>query len=194
VALSLKQRRFVEFYLGRANGNATEAAKLAGYSERSAASVGSENLRKPDISAEISRRLDEAAMPAAEVLARLAAQARGSLADFIDLDVEEPDPETGEPVRRAWRLNLAKAEEAGLMPLVKTLAWTEHGPKLELHDAQAALGLLAKRHGLLTDRTEVSGPGGGPVQVEAAPDLSRLSGEELESLERLLTKAAADPG
>jgi phage terminase small subunit len=43
--LTEKQRRFVQHY----TGNATEAAKLAGYSEKSAYSVGQENLRKPVI-------------------------------------------------------------------------------------------------------------------------------------------------
>jgi phage terminase small subunit len=38
--LTLKQRRFVEAYCGEAAGNATQAAKLAGYSSRTARSQG----------------------------------------------------------------------------------------------------------------------------------------------------------
>lgn len=46
-----KQRRFIMAYLGEAKGNATEAARIAGYkgSENTLASVGKENLRKPHI-------------------------------------------------------------------------------------------------------------------------------------------------
>lgn len=45
--LSLKQKRFCEEYV--ISGNATEAAKKAGYSEKTAYSIGTENLKKPEI-------------------------------------------------------------------------------------------------------------------------------------------------
>src|SRR3546814_8117 len=47
MALTDKQRRFVEEYL--VDLNATQAAIRAGYSKKTAASIGEENLRKPDI-------------------------------------------------------------------------------------------------------------------------------------------------
>jgi phage terminase small subunit len=45
--LSEKQRKFCEHYAKL--GNATESAKLAGYSEKTAYSIGDENLRKPEL-------------------------------------------------------------------------------------------------------------------------------------------------
>ncbi len=45
--LSLKQKKFCEEYI--ISGNATEAAKKAGYSEKTARSQGAENLTKPYI-------------------------------------------------------------------------------------------------------------------------------------------------
>lgn len=45
--LTPKQQAFCDYYI--ASGNATEAAIKAGYSEKTARSVGSENLTKPDI-------------------------------------------------------------------------------------------------------------------------------------------------
>lgn len=45
--LTAKQRKFVEEYC--VDQNATQAAIRAGYSERTAASIGSENLTKPEI-------------------------------------------------------------------------------------------------------------------------------------------------
>ena len=45
--LSLKQQKFCEYYVQ--SGNATEAAKKAGYSEITAYSIGTENLKKPEI-------------------------------------------------------------------------------------------------------------------------------------------------
>ena len=55
--LTEKQRRFVDYYVE--TGNKTEAAKKAGYSEKTAASIGDENLRKPAIKAAIDARLKE---------------------------------------------------------------------------------------------------------------------------------------
>jgi hypothetical protein len=51
-----KQKQFVEAFCGDACGNATQAAKLAGYSDKSRASLaaqGAENLEKPKIQAAI---------------------------------------------------------------------------------------------------------------------------------------------
>ena len=47
----------VDYYVE--TGNKTEAAKKAGYSEKTAASIGDENLRKPAIKAAIDARLRE---------------------------------------------------------------------------------------------------------------------------------------
>ena len=49
MALTTKQRRFVEEYC--VDFNATQAAIRAGYSRSTAYSIGSENLRKPEIKA-----------------------------------------------------------------------------------------------------------------------------------------------
>lgn len=74
---SHRQTRFIEEYL--VDGNATQAAIRAGYSQRSAHSQGHENLRKPEISAEIARRreamTEKTAIDAAWVIRRLAAEA-----------------------------------------------------------------------------------------------------------------------
>ncbi|PBJ92088.1 hypothetical protein CMV24_29085 [Pseudomonas plecoglossicida] len=47
MALTAKQQRFVDEYLK--DLNATQAAIRAGYSKKTAASIGQENLRKPEI-------------------------------------------------------------------------------------------------------------------------------------------------
>lgn len=53
--LNPKQQRFVEEYL--IDMNATQAAIRAGYSEKTAAVIGAENLIKPNIQAELSKRI-----------------------------------------------------------------------------------------------------------------------------------------
>lgn len=55
MALTLLQQKFADLYIKL--GNATQAAKEAGYSEKTAYSIGNENLKKPEIKAYISERL-----------------------------------------------------------------------------------------------------------------------------------------
>ena len=57
MALTPKQQKFAEYYLE--TGNATESAKKAGSSEKTAYSIGNENLSKPEIKEYIQERLDE---------------------------------------------------------------------------------------------------------------------------------------
>ena len=47
MSLNQRQKKFCELYISC--GNATEAAKAAGYSEKTAYSIGAENLKKPEI-------------------------------------------------------------------------------------------------------------------------------------------------
>lgn len=58
--LSEKQRRFVEAYMGVAKGNATEAARIAGYKgdNNSLAVTGWQNLIKPKIKAALDIRVE----------------------------------------------------------------------------------------------------------------------------------------
>ena len=57
MSLTKKQKDFANFYIQL--GNQTEAAKKAGYSKKTAYSIGNENLKKPEIQAYISERLAE---------------------------------------------------------------------------------------------------------------------------------------
>lgn len=88
LSLTKKQLDFCEYYI--ATGNATEAAKLAGYSERTAYSIGSENLRKPEISEYIARRLEEEnskkIAAADEVMRFFTSVMRGEEKDAFGLD------------------------------------------------------------------------------------------------------------
>ena len=52
--LTTKQKAFADNYI--ISGNATEAAKKAGYKEKAAYAIGAENLRKPQIMEYIQKR------------------------------------------------------------------------------------------------------------------------------------------
>nr|DAI28870.1 MAG TPA: terminase small subunit [Caudoviricetes sp.] len=51
--LTEKQQRFVDFYIE--TGNASEAARKAGYSEKTCRVTGQENLQKPAIKSAIGK-------------------------------------------------------------------------------------------------------------------------------------------
>ena len=83
--LTLKQQRFVTEYL--ATGNATEAARRAGYrgNDVTLAAVGYENLRKTQIKKMIEDNVKKA-LTAEEVLQNLSRIANSKV-EFVDSDV-----------------------------------------------------------------------------------------------------------
>ena len=91
--LTPKQKRFCEEYLK--SGNATDAAKKAGYKASSACEIGAQNLRKLQISAYIKRRMEEqeAALVADsnEILKFYTAVMRGEEKDQFGMDASLSD-------------------------------------------------------------------------------------------------------
>lgn len=81
--LTEKQKRFIDYYIE--TGNASEAARRAGYSEKIANRIGTENLSKPVIKEAITVRLkaleDKRIAKADEVLKFLTATLRGEVKD-----------------------------------------------------------------------------------------------------------------
>lgn len=86
--LTPKQKAFADEFLKC--GNATEAAKRAGYSERSARQMGTENLSKPSISSYIQERQkqidDERIADIAEIQRFYSSVLRGEVKDQFGLD------------------------------------------------------------------------------------------------------------
>jgi hypothetical protein len=138
--MTYKQRLFVSYYLGVANGNASEAAARAGYgsTRRSSGWYGHALLKKPKIQAAIQRKLASVALHTDEVLALLTDQAVRTFDDFLDID------SSGK-----WSVNLAKARRRGLLHLLSSVTQTAEGAtKIELVDPFRALVQLGKYHGL----------------------------------------------
>lgn len=159
MALSGKQQIFVDEYLK--TKNATRAALAAGYSERSATEIGYENLRKPHISKVIAEHFAESAMGKEEVLARLADQARGTLAPFIrqSTDGENIGIDLSSDEAKA---NLHLIKKISQRRTVRTKGEDEEIEdttlSIELHDPQAALNILAKHHNLFSDAPNAQPP------------------------------------
>lgn len=177
--LNDKRQAFVEHYLQC--WNATEAARRAGYSEKTANQQGPRLLVNVGIQAAIQARIAELKMSTDEVLLRLAGHARGSIEAFLD-DEDE------------FSLSQARANnQLHLVKKLKRTRRTEH-PKdsdpvttttteVELHDPQAALVHIGRALKLFGDRNE-------------DVDLSKLSTNQLERLAKgeSVYSVLANPG
>lgn len=114
-----KQKAFADEYLKC--GNATEAAKRAGYSEKTARVIGQENLLKPAITAYIAERqkqIDDSRIAgAAEVLRFYTAVLRGEVKDQFDLDVSVADKMAAgrELMKRHERIEGQKPDTGGIV-------------------------------------------------------------------------------
>ena len=156
MSLNSRQQKFVELYLQ--NLNATRSAIDAGYSEKTACSIGWENLRKPEIKDAISRRLSETAMSPEEVIKRLGEHARGSVSSFLTQDDDNISIDLTTPQAKA---NLHLIKKITQRRIIRTKGDDEEIDdttlSIELYPADGALNTLAKYHGLLTDYTGRNG-------------------------------------
>jgi phage terminase small subunit len=163
MALSTKQQAFIEHYLTLWNGY--RAAIAAGYSETSARHQASRMLSNDNIQAAIQERLAELKMGADEVLARLTAQARGSMGDFLRTDEEEitltwsllslPTTEDGEVDMAGAMLRLAGQENVQPTDRILHTATIKRAvARLDLLAAERHLHLIKKYS--LDDKGKVS--------------------------------------
>src|SRR5713101_7897360 len=88
VKLTAKQQRFVDEYL--IDFNATQAAIRAGYSAKTAYSIGNENLNKPEILAALAAakkaQTERTQIDADSLLQRLDDEANADIADILNDD------------------------------------------------------------------------------------------------------------
>jgi len=144
--LEPRQRRFVDEYL--IDLNATQAAIRAGYSEKTAGSIGSENLTKPEIASAIQAKQ-------AERLKRVETSQ-----DYVLTNLTEVVERT---MQRAPVLEFDRDAKAYVQ------ATDEKGNDIWTFDARnavAALNLVGKHHGMFVDKHEIAGAGGGPIVVK----------------------------
>lgn len=146
MTLNSKQELFVEEYLKCFN--ATKAAKAAGYSEKTAYSIGQRLLKEAEIASRVRARLAEAAMDANEVLYHLAQIARGDMDDLLDVN---------------GNLDLIKARQFGKTNLIKKVKnrvmSTEQTDisetETEGYDRLKALELIGKHLAMWTDKVRL---------------------------------------
>lgn len=111
--LTIKQKAFADYYIEC--GNATEAAKRAGYNEKSARQIGTENLSKLAISSYIDKRMqeieDNRIAKGDEVLKYLTGVMRGEVKDQFGLEASLQDrTKAAELLGKRYRLFTDKVE------------------------------------------------------------------------------------
>lgn len=175
---------FVDEYF-KLNLNATRAY-LAVYntqSENTAAVEASRLLRKPNIRAEIERRLKEHQMESDEVLFGLTQQARADLGiffklveewtfyplptyDIIDAKEVVDDSDPDNPVKKVsyWVrhvvIDLDKIIDPRYSHLLHKFSDSpKNGLGIEIYNKQTALQTLAKINGLIIDRADITSKG-----------------------------------
>jgi hypothetical protein len=151
-------------------------------------------LAKVSIKELIEKRLDENALQTGEILTGLSEQARGDLGVFFKLVeertffplpsydilgakevIDDSDPE--KPVKRVsyWVRHVCIDMDRVIDPkyshlLHKFSDSPKDGLGIEIYNKQTALQTLAKIRGMMVNKTEISGPEGGPVILHIVYD------------------------
>ncbi len=162
--LTPKQAAFCAEYL--IDLNATQAAIRAGYSKKTARSVGAENLTKPDIQTEVSRLMAERSkrveVSADTVLAELLKLAMADIGQAFKEDGSlKAIHEMPEEIRRAIAGVDVFEEFEGRGEDREQIGWTK---KIRFWDKTKALEMLGRHLRLFTDKFEHTGPNGGPLE------------------------------
>lgn len=105
MTLTPKQKKFCDYYIE--TGNASEAARRAGYSEKTARTIGQQNLAKRAIKDYISERMEnqdrERVASADEVIAFYTAVMRGEVKDQFGIEASLSDRlKAGENLMRRY--------------------------------------------------------------------------------------------
>lgn len=152
--------------------NATQAAIRAGYSPKRADVNGSILARQPAIKARINElkqeRIDQLGIDANYVLMRLVEIDKLDVADILEDDLSvKPLSEWPEAWRRYLSgFNLAemfegRGDDREMTGILKKLKWPDKVKNLEMLGRHVAVQAFKDNV-----KTELSGPGGGPVRTE----------------------------
>ena len=154
--LTAKQQRFVEEFL--VDGNATQAAIRAGYSERTARSIAQENLTRPDIATAIATgqraRSTHLGTTADDIARELVKLGFANMADYLTVG------EDGQPTldwSQLTRDQAAALQEVTVDEYVDGAGDDAREVRFKLGDKRSSLVDLAKLLGFWKERHEVTG-------------------------------------
>ncbi|MED1954921.1 terminase small subunit [Brevibacillus centrosporus] len=163
-SLTDKQRLFVMEYLR--DFNATRAAMAVGYSKKTAYAIGWENLRKPQIQAEIKRQkeamADDLGLAVQRIIAEYMKIAFADITDLLEFGQKDEllydnegnpaiDPETGEQMTYQRNYVSFKNSDEIDGTVVGEVKQGKDGVSIKLHDKMKALAALEKYLGFMTE-------------------------------------------
>lgn len=173
--LNPKQQRFVDEYL--IDLNATQAAIRAGYSKKTAAQIGEENLRKPEISAAVQKaqadRSERTQITQDAVLQELAKIGFSDIRKVVQwgptelrviLDKDGGDSGKTAPYHGVRLINVEDIDD-DTAAAISEVSHGKDGLKVKLHDKKGALVDIGRHLGMFKDRVEHTGKNGGPIEV-----------------------------
>jgi len=142
--LTPKQERFIDEYL--IDLNATQAAIRAGYSEKTAGAVASENLKKPEIQAEIQRRMDKRSektgITKERVLKELVCIGMADYTNFVNVRNGQIIVKDTDDIPKELR------------PAITSIRYNSKGDVVvQLADKNRALEMLCRHLGMFNDST-----------------------------------------
>lgn len=185
--LTKKQKMFVEEYL--VDLNATQAAIRAGYSEKTARQIGCDNLTKPNIQEEISKRINDKKekleISQNKIIMEYAKIAFADMKDFVQFD------ENGVRIRNDSEVDGRVISEVSEVETNygETIRRTK---KIKLHDKMKALEMLGRYLAIfdleqdkykLREReveARLEEPEGNDGSLEALAEAIKMSAERLE--------------
>lgn len=157
--LTAKQQRFCDEYL--IDLNATQAAIRAGYSVKTAAVIATENLKKPNVSEYIAKRMSEKedALVAKqdEVMKYLTAVMRREMSEHVVVTTSEEHSYYKADENGTVRKHTDKKETPMIVEIPARLS-----------DANKAAELLGKAYALFSEKVEIDGAV--PVIVDDSGD------------------------
>jgi hypothetical protein len=192
--LTPKQAAFVAAYVGPARGNATEAARLAGYrgNAKTLGAVGDENLDKPGIKEAIAAHRDKIEKSG---IAHLQARVDQYNERWFALRQIVSERATSPEMQ-----NVAGGKTGWLVRTIKQIGGGDNAQVVEEYAFDAALHRELReleKHaatdlGQWSEKREHSGPNGAPIPIQQTVNLSALTDEELAQYERLAEKVQGD--
>lgn len=145
--LTEKQKRFVEEYMK--DLNATQAAIRAGYSKKTAYSIGDENLKKPEVQAALKKAIDNRSertqITQDMVLRELAGIAFANGADYVRVE------------NGSVQVRDTAALSDGKRAAIALIREGRDGVEVRTYDKLKALELLGKHLGLFERQADQSG-------------------------------------
>lgn len=181
--LSRKQERFVIEYVQ--DLNATQAAKRAGYSEKTADAIGAENLRKPKIIAAVAKaqeaRTIRTEITADRVLKELARIGLSDPRKLFDEDGGIKPPKDWDDDVAASIASIKMVERPSGKKDKDGNPIMERTYDVKVWDKNAALDKIAKHFGMFIERQEIT----------VTHRIAQMSDEELDQeIQRELAGAA----